>query len=707
MSLRRPTFWIALCSAALVAVAAFSQVERESPGPISLVHQRIPELQEQGCAACHGGWFSDMTQACLSCHEPVAQQRADGTGVHGTLPEGTSQPCAFCHSDHHGEEFQLVQNSSFALAGFRGGVEGFDHARIGFEMAGAHLKLACRECHEHADAVVLPEGEPRYVGLRQDCASCHDDPHAGAMVRGCAECHTQRAFDELQAPFHDLPLGGGHGALACASCHADEGATSVRALGAVGPEVAVRGRSCQGCHDSPHGAGFLWALAAPGPESAPGGLGGRRACAGCHQPEDGAFLAARGTMDRDRHRVTGMALDGPHAELECAACHDPDEPFDQRFRGRRGEDCAQCHASPHGGQFGGNPENARLLDALPVGMEVVRGTGAACIDCHGRERFAPHGFDAALHRERGIPLDGAHDLDCASCHPRANGGGAAGIAQFRGIGRRCEDCHGDAHRGAFEPHAQELDILVDGTCSQCHQPTEFAGVEGFDHERWTGFAVDGAHLEAGCESCHPRSDAADELGRTLGFVREHFGAWEGCHSCHQDPHGGTFAVGGATRCDRCHDATSFRLLPRPFDHGVATGFALRGAHGGVDCSACHTPRHGAAMGERSAARARGRACASCHEDVHGGQFDPDPSTGEKADCSACHSDAAGWQDLVFVHERDTRMDLRDAHAKLDCAACHKRELVEGEERVRFRPMDPSCTACHGVQQDPLKRRRGR
>ena len=68
---------------------------------------------------------------------------------------------------------------------------------IGFAMDGAHLELECTECHENAEARVVPEGEHRYIGLSQRCVTCHEDVHDGEYLTTCIVCHEQSAFEEV------------------------------------------------------------------------------------------------------------------------------------------------------------------------------------------------------------------------------------------------------------------------------------------------------------------------------------------------------------------------------------------------------------------------------------------------------------------------------------------------------------------------------
>ena len=104
-----------------------------------------------------------MTESCLECHEPIAAQFDAGTGLHGSLGRERALLCALCHSEHHGEDFALVNRQSFAQAG--ADPARFDHAIVGWRMYGRHLEQKCRDCHENADVAILPEG-PRILRPR-------------------------------------------------------------------------------------------------------------------------------------------------------------------------------------------------------------------------------------------------------------------------------------------------------------------------------------------------------------------------------------------------------------------------------------------------------------------------------------------------------------------------------------------------------------
>lgn len=687
MNVRRLGFWIASCSLALVLLIGVVDVQRTSPGPVTSVHAQLEKLEGgNACSQCHGGWFSDMRSSCLECHAPIAEQIESRTGLHGSQLKAITERCATCHSEHHGASFAIVNDQSFALAGAKSRAD-FDHALIGWEMSGAHLEPACSKCHENADVAVLAEGQSRFLGKRQDCASCHEDPHEGRMRVSCVSCHGQEKWDGLHSEGHDerLPLIGGHGDVSCRTCHEKDSARSLEALG----EAAIkpRPRECADCHESPHVESFTRAAAFALGKSE------RAGCVVCHAAEHDLFRDERLDLSAEQHAGSGFSLGAPHAELECAQCHDPElASFAERYPGRGQDQCSACHADPHEGQFASGPFSS-----------------GDCIACHSRQHFDPHEFDLEKHALTALRLEGAHaKAECAECHHDPQPERAR---QFRGTPDQCVQCHEDAHDAFFaEKLARVPPSPPNGDCARCHDAERFSNADaGFDHANWTGFAVLGAHAQASCEACHPRAETADETGRTFGRVAEHFGEFESCATCHDDPHGGDFdrprhpkRFRDATSCARCHDTSSFRSLPFGFDHGLWTRFGLEGGHEGLSCSDCHAPLRKPDELGRTWARAAGTSCADCHDDPHAGQFE----VAGEADCARCHTSSHDSM-LHFDHETDARFALGAAHRKLDCSACHHVEERAGLEFVRYRPLGTRCVDCHGVGEDVLLRRKSR
>ncbi|MEM8882746.1 MAG: cytochrome c3 family protein [Planctomycetota bacterium] len=677
--IRNPRFWIAIGSLALVLGIAFSDFVRASPGPLATVHARVSELNGVGsCAECHGGLFGSMTESCLACHDDIGQHIATGRGLHGAIDKNLANGCARCHSDHHGNNFAMVNRQSFAAAGVPD-PEKFDHGMIGFDMAGRHLELACVDCHTLAKAPVLPEGGKRYLGLNQDCASCHEDPHDGQMTPNCVQCHSQTSWDALDSEGHEefLPLVGGHAELSCRECHAADGARALEKIGHGPPRPP---RDCASCHESPHATAFVQGVAKL--EKKTEGA----SCATCHLADHESFREKEIEVTDAQHAASGFALELPHHEVTCAECHQPELPtFEERYPGRPSDDCASCHQDVHEGQF----------------------KALSCVTCHARTHFEPHLFTVARHEETNLPLTGRHvETNCNDCHkPRETDGPRA----FRGVDDTCASCHRDAHRDAFAKFDEELRETEHGSCAACHGTTSFRDlVTPFDHAKFTSFPLDGAHAQETCEACHKRGPEPDRNGRTFGFVEDNFGRHEGCQTCHADPHRGEFdtkehprEVKGKTGCARCHTTTSFRDFPEGFDHAKWTGFRLDGAHRQASCSSCHTPMREADARGRSWGRAAGNRCADCHDDPHAGQFQRRRG---KVNCEKCHDSATSWGAIRFRHNLDSRFRLDESHRKLDCSACHKPERIGKQTVIRYRPLGRKCADCHSTRKNPLRRR---
>jgi len=635
---RNPRFWLVMLAVGAVLAFVIHDTTRTSPGPMAAVHAGITN-----CADCHGGWFGTMTQACLSCHEPISEQVDSASGLHGVLGRERAEACGSCHTDHHGANFQLVNERSFALADVPA-VAQFDHAQIGFRMDGKHLEQECSKCHENADLAVLPEGATRFIGLSQDCTQCHKDSHEGRMQVACANCHGQLAFDQFEALEHpDLALVGGHAQVGCRDCHAKDG---LHSLESVGERRRPLVRDCADCHTSPHRDGFVTG-----------------SCADCHQEDHTSFRDERLELTPEQHALSGFVLAKPHEELACEKCH-AGEKFAARYPGRAQDRCNDCHTDPHRGQF-----------------------RQTCVECHANTHFEPHNYTVARHEESSLPLTGRHvETQCNDCHTVPAEGQAR---RFRDTPNTCANCHGDAHRGHFDP---------DNACAKCHGTQSFrATIENsFDHGARTGFAIVGAHAQDGCESCHPRSELPDEHGRTFGRVDERFGKFTGCVTCHQKPHGRDFV--GQPGCADCHSQTSFRAFPEKFDHGRWTGFSLDAAHAEQSCAACHAPLRKPDATGRTWKRAKGSRCADCHVDPHAAQFAVKGVT----DCARCH-DTKSFQESRFHHDRDSRFRLGKQHESLACDACHKKVRWNDRAIVRYRPLGRRCGDCHQSQKNLFRR----
>jgi len=403
---------------------------------------------------------------------------------------------------------------------------------------------------------------------------------------------------------------------------------------------------------------------------------GNSECRACHTEHKGrdADIVQLVTAQFD-HTLTEFSLEGAHRALECASCHKKSEAWskapvtclgchksDDVHRGQFSQSCRECHGTITwaGGRYDHDKSGFRLTGAHE---------GAACNACHigGRYKDTPktcngchatddehrgsRGNDCGKchttkewkkakydHRqETGYALLGAHaDIDCLDCHRSGN--------YKQKIPKDCEGCH-----RADDVHATRFG----GKCDDCHNNDRWKP-ENYDHLARHKFALIGAHAKFACDVCHTAPTATQKLGKK-------------CLDCHraEDPHRGKITGG----CENCHGQESWRKAIT-FDHDLID-FPLLGLHRVVSCAQCHATL---AYGDAPT------GCVDCHsrEDVHKGGL------GKK--CASCHS-PNGWALWTFDHAKETKFALRGAHAKLQCADCHREQ--PGNTKT------PSqCIACH-------------
>jgi hypothetical protein len=226
--------------------------------------------------------------------------------------------------DRHGGKLGAECKSCHSPDGFRP-VIGFDHARTGFALTGAHEEAPCRACHGSAESENLTAGENPAA-----CESCHLPGHGEELGADCARCHDPAGgpFRNARAGFDHratiFPLERRHQVLACKSCHP-----------ASGPAPIPR---CVSCHLDPHSGQLT------------------NECAECHRPD-------RWRLARFDHDRAGWPLRGRHFVTPCAECH-----TNQRWVGLTSE-CFDCHAL----------DAARARIRLP---EIHAFGRVDCRDCH-------------------------------------------------------------------------------------------------------------------------------------------------------------------------------------------------------------------------------------------------------------------------------------------------------------------------------------
>ena len=621
-----------LAASVLVLFSATVSAAQLSPGPLSRAHQSLSGITQ--CTTCHAVSLGSAELKCAGCHTEIAQRLGQKRGLHATLVKNPSdgQECASCHSDHNGVDFNLIRWDPPKTS--------FDHGQTGYTLEGKHAGVACEECHTPAHIrpverrlIKIKDLSRTYLGISQDCVTCHSDPHAGRLGPNCTQCHnfsewkTASGFDHSKTRY---PLTGLHAQVACEKCHTPGPRGEARLTG-------LAFGSCKDCHQDPHRGSF--------PQT----------CETCHST--GSWKGARVSGSFD-HSKTDFPLVGKHAAVGCADCHDGSDFRKPMAHGR----CMDCHTpDPHSGQF------------------RERAGGAECASCHNVEGFKPSTYSVKEHATSAYPLEGKHaEVACSECHT------PPGVAmKFKVVFSRCTDCHADEHRGQFEsaPHQNR--------CEDCHDLHGFRpGRFTLTRHQETPFALEGAHRAVACLDCHKPALIAG--ARIAQF---HFPT-QACSSCHLDPHDGKYqaemnrALADGTRadCQACHSVQTWRN-PAGFDHS-RTEFPLTGAHRSVTCTQCHTASTGTGSGSFADAP---KDCEGCHQDSHGGQF---AGAGTPTSCANCHA-TARWVPSSFDHERDSSFSLAGAHQNVPCASCHElHREINGESVLFYKPTPKACADCH-------------
>lgn len=457
---------------------------RSSPGDLSAPHMAVAGSSFIGnCRKCHDS--KGLPAGCLSCHAEIASQLAGQKGYHGRVIADKAQNCAKCHSDHNGTAFPLVNKVSWDGAE----PKTFDHSYSTYTLKSSHDKLACADCHvKRAPPFFLPDfpkarRTATFLGLKQDCVSCHKDPHNGGQAASaCEKCHSQEKWKPAPGFDHDksYPLRDGHAKVACGKCHAAGQPAEGKIFG------KISGKKCADCHKTPHRT--KWNLE----------------CEACHTKNAVPWDTANPRMTKPQHLFTGFHLEKPHAKTACKPCHDPAKPYVQRYsqpgapgRARAQKVCEACHKDEHAAQF---------LPAHP-----------RCLDCHKETEFKPSTYAVKDHST--WPLNGAHKkAACAACHVRD---AALGAVRFVKVRKDCAFCHKDPHAGQFRAGGNTV-------CETCHRDELSWKKIIFNHETMSRFKLDKAHAKVACKECHPQ--ALTPQGRKVTLYKPLKYACEDCHA---------------------------------------------------------------------------------------------------------------------------------------------------------------------------------
>jgi hypothetical protein len=517
-----------VCVHFLFALFVGSADAQISPGELSSAHAQLDGITN--CTQCHSLGKTISSDRCLSCHVEIHSSLDRGTGLHG---RNKYRLCIDCHKEHHGKAFPLRKIDTKI----------FDHSLTGYILAGKHASLGCQQCHNREniqDSVIVRKGKEflshTYSGLLSSCLSCHKDIHRGQLSQQCDRCHTPRSWSPATGFSHDrvaFTLTGKHKTVACAECH-----KKTYDAGRVVQYTHLEYAACAPCHTDPHRGKF------------------KKACQDCHSTMGWDQGAAK-SFD---HSLTRFPLQGKHVGVKCSQCHMPAAKKMKNGTGAfaiaRFQQCADCHADSHGGQFAHRPDNGR------------------CESCHTEKGFLPSTYTVSDHTNTRFVLTGAHIATaCTACHlAGAVHAKSSRLFQWK-EDLQCAVCHKDAHSGEFTTSSKK-------SCEMCHTTNAWNNLL-FTHES-THFSLKGKHAQILCEQCHSKAEIGFPAGR-----KQYRSLSQQCFNCHKDEHEGQFSLTGVTDSARCHSTISWKI--ENFNHTTMTRFVLTGKHVSVPCGKCHKP----------------------------------------------------------------------------------------------------------------------
>ena len=567
--------WLVLACGAVFAQALESVL---SPGPLIEHHAE----HENACRKCHIPFDRAAQNAlCLACHKEVDADVRRRAGFHGRQQ---ARPCRECHTDHRGRDAKIdpVNERTF----------NHDHTDFALRSAHADPKTQCRNCH-------VPGKKFREAPAR--CIDCHakQDVHKGRLGIACADCHTESnwkvpLFDHSKTRF---PLRGKHEPVKCASCHKDERfkGTPVTCIGchrADDTHNARYGEKCETCHsdrdwkaiDFDHDKDTRYALRGRHRTTKcdachTGHLYRDKlqtGCNECHRKDDkhkGTLGVGCGDCHSERdwkvgrfdHGKTRFPLLGKHDAIKCMSCHKSavfkDAPStcigchkkDDKHKGALGEPCGDCHTER-------NWKESKFDHAKTKFPLLESHARVQCEACHRDPEYARTPKDCYGCHKKDDSHEGQVGTKCESCHDAGSWKKARFFdharSRFPLLGGhlvvRCEKCHAtprykDAKLDCVGCHERD-DVhkrRLGPACATCHNARSWKSWD-FNHDRQTGFALDGAHRKIDCYACHRQP------------VQKRATLPTSCISCHaaEDVHDGSYG----NRCEKCHVTSSFKQI---------------------------------------------------------------------------------------------------------------------------------------------------
>ncbi|MFH0894402.1 MAG: cytochrome C, partial [Bacteroidota bacterium] len=384
---RKRKFYLGFIIMTLVSVFPLSS--QISPGDLSSPHAHLEGLSN--CTQCHVLGNKVSSEKCLACHTEIKDRINIQKGYHSSS-DVREKDCFVCHNDHHGKNFQLIRMD----------FEKFDHKLTGYTLSVPHAKKECKDCHDtkHIEDQKIKAKKFTYLGLNQECLTCHVDYHQKTLSPVCLNCHNSDSFKPASKFNHSdtkFILAGKHINVDCIKCHKIETVDGKKFQ-----QFSLdRSFTCSSCHKDPHQNRF------------------GQDCIQCHTVE--SFQIIKGGKEFD-HNKTDYKLEDKHLTVNCKACHKTKFTDPLKFA-----NCKDCHSDYHKNQFAKN------------------GISPDCSQCHNVKGFTLFSYTIDQHNMSNFQLQGAHQaVPCFECHKKQK------EWSFEKIGVNCIDCHTDIHMAVID-----------------------------------------------------------------------------------------------------------------------------------------------------------------------------------------------------------------------------------------------------------------
>jgi len=310
--------------------------------------QKFTGLQFNNCINCHKDPHDNkFGQNCKQCHSEssfhnIKNNKNFDHSKTGFLLEGkhsnvtctschkksVTDPlkhdnCNDCHSDYHKGQFAKSGispdcNKCHTINGFSPSNFTLEnHNQSAFKLNGAHVAVACFECHKK-------QVNWSFRNVGKNCVDCHKNIHKSIISskyfpdENCRTCHLEKTWSDISFDHSktNFKLTGAHVNTNCRACHFFDNKPVNEQQ-----KFAGLSKNCSNCHTDNHNKQF--------------DKNGVTDCSKCHVSNNWAESIFN-------HDNTAFKLDGKHANLACSKCHklQKNEKFIQyKIKNFKCEDC--------------------------------------------------------------------------------------------------------------------------------------------------------------------------------------------------------------------------------------------------------------------------------------------------------------------------------------------------------------------------------